>query len=97
MSTTSDQIKSWFLNSLTARAAYGYFTGDPPGSWPDRGAGKEIPLAQVVGALVETSRQALFTNAMANYFVSRFAVVEHLANTPSGYSGTLFALRTNPI
>jgi hypothetical protein len=100
MSANSELIKEWFLQSLTARAAYAYFTGMQPTAGPVRETGhRETDINSVLQTLTERipNVETRFSEELANYFVAHFATIDHLPNTSSGYSATLFARRSEPI
>jgi hypothetical protein len=100
MSANSELIKEWFLQSLTARAAYAYFSGMQPTIDPIREPGhRERDIDSVIRTLLTDvpNAETRFSDELANYFVAHFATTDHLPNTSSGYSTTLFARRSEPI
>ncbi|PKO34527.1 MAG: hypothetical protein CVU34_07170 [Betaproteobacteria bacterium HGW-Betaproteobacteria-7] len=97
--TLAETLK--FANlQMAAEALFGFDANRNPNQAPGDTAsttGHSIGLIPI-GVLTEGNRHASkFTQTEAEKFVTQWAVVDHISNTPTGFSGTLFrALKDDP-
>ena len=97
--TIADMLKYANLQ-MAAEALYEFNAKlDPnrsPGSAIDFGTGHYSGAINPTWLTLGNEHASRFTQIQADAFVQQWEVVDHLSNTTTGFSGTLFRNRSNP-